>query len=1202
MLMKRRAEREPMAMAGEAGEHEEAREGEAGEGEEGAIFKCAEGSDICQALMDRYAKSSAPQHRHLCASTAAMRSILQEEGLPLTPPAYFAAAITAVRDSARADPSATAALASFLSILLPLVPIGSLPPPKAKDAAFVLSAFLRNPPSGMATGTARSLVKSLGLLVLRVDLGDWGAVELPLEILLACAVDRRPKVRRCAQLCVEKVFRTLKSSDVVKKASKVVASTYKKYIPLAKELNSMELSDAPKSKKLPIPEHMEILHVLNVLTLIIPYLSKKIKIKIFSDASKLLGCRFSLLTRHTLRLIDALLEHSEVKVLIPESENIISALTSYVSFDEKNPVDTIFAASTLLKIVLNKLHDAQPNIWIPCLPPIFTSLAGYLSSDANTSKDAAHVLEELINLNIGPRIFLTNASQSCNFEERSPEAAAIITICSVFSDLLDTCDIPTEYMLAVISVLFLRVGEFSYNFMKEILLKLSHWTINVDKETQTVEHLHECIGAAVIAMGPEKVLSLIPISLDKEKLTCSNTWLIPILKKYVVGSSLQFFMEHILPLADSLQNACDKVKKASKQKNLKSCVHGLWDLLPAFCHYPTDTYHNFNSLAKLLMVVLKEDPSLHEFIAVALQELVNENRSIVQASQDDNQHEDLTTSLILENLHVESRFSPFHYSRKTASKNIKALTSSSMDLVETIADVFFDSPPEKRAYLQETVGCLASLVGSESIHSFFLSLLEKFDLVGSLVESKELEDPIQDADKKEEGEESTNKEKHAENRCLVMEIVSSFVEAAGEDLINMFFDFVRSSLLVCDGRCQREAYFTLSKILKGHSWFCSARVSELIDLFNSIKTPADSMALKNRLSCYHFLLVHMLKRNEENMNTKAFLILNEIILTLKSKKESRKLAYDVLLTISSSLKNPQSGDAESDLQQLFSMVMGYLSSSSPHIISGAISALSLLIYNDADFCLAVPNLLPSVLLLLQKKDIEVIKAALGFVKVLVSSLQTNKLLQLVPDVVNGILPWSSVSKHHFRSKVAVILEIFIRKCGFDAIDIIVPKNYKAFVKTIEEGRQSKKNPKGVASSETAAESADSVRKGGKKRVLDDVTGSRENNSRATSKDQKGRRKKQRTDILSMNKTRQNARRNQLTNGSIRSNSASPLKAQSRANKKRNVMEKPEGRSGATGEHRRDNKKLKHAPAHSRFDASAKSNRQKGLGNPRRGVK
>lgn len=55
--------------------------------------------------------------------------------------------------------------------------------------------------------------------------------------------------------------------------------------------------------------------------------------------------------------------------------------------------------------------------------------------------------------------------------------------------------------------------------------------------------------------------------------------------------------------------------------------------------------------------------------------------------------------------------------------------------------------------------------------------------------------------------------------------------------------------------------------------------------------------------------------------------------------------------------------------------MGYLSSSSPLIISGAISALSLLIYSDADYCLAVPNLIPSVIVLLQNKSNEVIKVS-----------------------------------------------------------------------------------------------------------------------------------------------------------------------------------------------------------------------------------
>lgn len=55
--------------------------------------------------------------------------------------------------------------------------------------------------------------------------------------------------------------------------------------------------------------------------------------------------------------------------------------------------------------------------------------------------------------------------------------------------------------------------------------------------------------------------------------------------------------------------------------------------------------------------------------------------------------------------------------------------------------------------------------------------------------------------------------------------------------------------------------------------------------------------------------------------------------------------------------------------------MGYLSGSSPHIRSGAVSALSVLVHNDVNLCLSVPDLLPSVLELTHSKAIEVIKVS-----------------------------------------------------------------------------------------------------------------------------------------------------------------------------------------------------------------------------------
>lgn len=57
--------------------------------------------------------------------------------------------------------------------------------------------------------------------------------------------------------------------------------------------------------------------------------------------------------------------------------------------------------------------------------------------------------------------------------------------------------------------------------------------------------------------------------------------------------------------------------------------------------------------------------------------------------------------------------------------------------------------------------------------------------------------------------------------------------------------------------------------------------------------------------------------------------------------------------------------------------LGYLSGSSPQIKSAAVSALSVLVYSDTSICLALPDLVPSVLSLLQSKAVEVIKVGVA---------------------------------------------------------------------------------------------------------------------------------------------------------------------------------------------------------------------------------
>ncbi|KAM0907529.1 hypothetical protein ACQ4PT_016048 [Festuca glaucescens] len=1003
--------------------------------------------DVCAALTARYGRSASAQHRHLLATAAAIGSILADDGHSLTAESYLPAVVSALRAAGPSDPAAASALASLLVILIPH--ISSLPPASASESASSLADFLASPDaSKLPTGTVRSVVKSLGHLALLLEAAaDCGAVAAPLEALLAASVDQRAKVRRCAQESVEKLFAYLERSGCGKKASSAAVDLFEKHISSVRSLAKLD-ADASEAKE------TEAVHMLGAMAVLVPHLSKKARNTVFSGARRLLSARFSPLTRHVLRLMEALLKHLKVENVESELENFISLLLAYLPYDEKKPDDTIIAALQLMRSCLAKLAG-HSKLWTKALPSAFEAVSGYLILDRKCSEDIAKLLIECIYSHVDQSILLTNESQPDAGD--SSDGAAVKSICLSINKRLKKCPAPPlpDNVLKIVLALFLKLGECSYIFMKDILLTLSRLGTKIHKEPH-LKKVEECIGAAIVAMGPDKIHSLLPISFDEDWFTCSNTWLVPILNKYVYGASLQHFLEYIVPLAKSLRDASSRAKKPRKCKELQAWSDQLWNLLPAFCRYPSDVYQNFGSLSKLLVEMLKCDRCLYKSACKGLQQLIDGTRRLTSSDQDVEIPAEISalfTSLEANNL---SCVSLQRCSKKDARKSMKVLASHSVDLLCTFADEFLDSS-EKRAHLKDALRSLAQLSGSANICNLFLSLVKRFGLEDTPLEPENLECQTNEVDGKEE--ESSDATAEINNkRSLLMELISTLAEAANEDALDLFFGFIKSSLLNNIKSCDSRALFALSIILKEHHGYSLTQLDEIMMLLHGIKPDSNNAVLEGQLVCYKYLLVHMIKVNEESTSKKAFLILNELILALKSKKENRRIAYDVLLAISTSLRSSESNNGDSDLQRLFTMVMGYLSSPSPHIVSGAIAALSLLIYNDANFCMEVPNLIPSVLVLLQNKAIEIIKASLGFVKVLVTSLHPEKLLSLQADIMTGILPWSSFTKHHFKGKVVLILEILIRKCGFDAVNLVTPEKYKEFVRDVEEGREGNHNP------------------------------------------------------------------------------------------------------------------------------------------------
>ena len=75
--------------------------------------------------------------------------------------------------------------------------------------------------------------------------------------------------------------------------------------------------------------------------------------------------------------------------------------------------------------------------------------------------------------------------------------------------------------------------------------------------------MHECLGSALVAMGPEKFLGLLPLNLEAKDPSEVNDWLFPILTKYTIGARLSFFKNSVLDMVGIMRKKSEKVIKLS---------------------------------------------------------------------------------------------------------------------------------------------------------------------------------------------------------------------------------------------------------------------------------------------------------------------------------------------------------------------------------------------------------------------------------------------------------------------------------------------------------------------------------------------------------------------------------------------------------------------------------------------------------------
>jgi hypothetical protein len=107
----------------------------------------------------------------------------------------------------------------------------------------------------------------------------------------------------------------------------------------------------------------------------------------------------------------------------------------------------------------------------------------------------------------------------------------------------------------------------------------------------------------------------------------------------------------------------------------------------------------------------------------------------------------------------------------------------------------------------------------------------------------------------------------------------------------------------------------------------------------------------------------------------------------------------------------------------------------------------------------IDQLVTTILCMLQSPNREVIKAGLGFIKVVVICVQPALLTAQLETLVVSILKHSRSHTSHFKAKVRHIFERLIRKFGYDDVARFVPEEDQKLVVNIKKRKERAKRKK-----------------------------------------------------------------------------------------------------------------------------------------------
>ncbi|ODV88665.1 hypothetical protein CANCADRAFT_32196 [Tortispora caseinolytica NRRL Y-17796] len=877
----------------------------------------------------------------------------------------------------------------------------------------------------------RSVIGILEGLLLALNYNGWSQTDAKesTKTLLALAMDDRPKVRHRALEALKNILSSPPpSASLTHPASKLCAETA--FIEASSEAKKLFAQpDMPTAK---------LIHALQLVRAISsagawPAAS-------VSDLCELLllVCRSS--NQSVVSMAFGAFEDLFQSVNDREDAGKIGSMVDDLAMLKPSLNDEHLAPAWLAIYSqgLGKLASLAPTKCFLRLPKAIKTVIEFNSSSStNIQISATQGLIALVSTCIADEVILSSRKDvDSTFEQITALLSQLISV-----QYQGARDDIFQLFTAMFESYRTRAAE----YLSDLLSTIGSIRAAAPEEVKTL--CDQAIGAAIGSMGPEKVLEVLPLNLTTKTAT-GRAWMIPLLRDNIKSPHLAHFSTEMLPLAEELYSQLQEVQAKGhsiQSKVLETIIDQIWSTLPRYCDLPVDLQDAFTqTLAEALTNALYNFVELRPYICQSLRLLVESNAAYIAMSESDVPMD----AVMLESVTPDD-----------AEKNIEYLAQFAGKILAVLFNVFSQTAPEYRQPVLEAIEAYLAIIKPKE-------LSETFDKVCGLLAQSLDADSAASKHKLGKGELPPM----SYTMMDIVVVMTPFLSAeAYNSLVTIFMQTVKST----DAQIQKRAYRILSKLMATDDGneFIASHLDDLQSLLISIADSTPSPAVTARLNALHSI-VELLPATDLHFIPAT---LSEVVMATKEANErTRTAAFDLAVAMARRMKeggtivnskvpdlDKDAPDTEASLNEFFTMLAAGLAGTTPNMISATITVISRILFEFKDEMQEseMAELSSTVVMFLTSKNREIVKSAIGFVKVMSVSLPVSILEDQLSVLVENLLTWSREHNSHFKEKVRHIFERLLRRVSYKLLEEQFPEADKKFLTNIRKSKERAKRRK-----------------------------------------------------------------------------------------------------------------------------------------------